>query len=86
LLEYQGTLQFKDGLSFLKRLSRIILQAWNSSLHLINHQCCLISLSLSSHYFIPLAVLICWFKNKNPKKTNSSEVCIALFFRLPVIA
>jgi hypothetical protein len=27
LLEYQGTLQFMDGLSFLKRLSRIILQA-----------------------------------------------------------
>jgi hypothetical protein len=27
LLEYQGTLQFLDGLSFLQRLSRIILQA-----------------------------------------------------------
>ncbi len=27
LLEYQGTLQFADGLSFLKRLSRVILQA-----------------------------------------------------------
>jgi hypothetical protein len=27
LLEYQGTLQFADGLSFLTRLSRIILQA-----------------------------------------------------------
>jgi hypothetical protein len=27
LLEYQGTLQFADGLSFLQRLSRIILQA-----------------------------------------------------------
>jgi hypothetical protein len=27
LLEYQGTIQFTDGLSFLKRLSRIILQA-----------------------------------------------------------
>jgi hypothetical protein len=27
LLEYQGTLQFTDGLSFLKRLSRIVLQA-----------------------------------------------------------
>jgi hypothetical protein len=27
LLEYQGTLQFLDGLSFLKRLSQIILQA-----------------------------------------------------------
>jgi hypothetical protein len=27
LLEYQGTLQFRDGLSFLKRLSQIILQA-----------------------------------------------------------
>jgi hypothetical protein len=28
LLEYQGTLQFADGLFFLKRLSRFILQAW----------------------------------------------------------
>jgi hypothetical protein len=27
LLEYQGTLQFTDGLYFLKRLSRIVLQA-----------------------------------------------------------
>jgi hypothetical protein len=27
LLEYQGTLQFSDGLTFLKQLSRIILQA-----------------------------------------------------------
>ncbi len=27
LLEYQGTLQFTDGLSFLKRLTRIVLQA-----------------------------------------------------------
>jgi hypothetical protein len=27
LLEYQGTLQFSDGLLFLKRLSRIILKA-----------------------------------------------------------
>jgi hypothetical protein len=27
LLEYQGTLQFSDGLSFLRRLSQIILQA-----------------------------------------------------------
>jgi hypothetical protein len=27
-LEYQGTVQFSDGLSFLKRLSRILLQAW----------------------------------------------------------
>jgi hypothetical protein len=27
LLEYQGTVQFSDGLSFLKRLSRIVLQA-----------------------------------------------------------
>jgi hypothetical protein len=27
LLEYQGTVQFSDGLSFLRRLSRIVLQA-----------------------------------------------------------
>ncbi len=31
LLEYQGALQFSDGLAFLKRMSRVILQGWNSS-------------------------------------------------------
>jgi hypothetical protein len=53
LLEYQGTLQFMDGLSFLKRLSRIILQAWNSSLHLIIHQLHLILLHTFIPYFHP---------------------------------
>jgi hypothetical protein len=44
LLEYQGTLQFADGLSFLQRLSRIILQAWNSSSYLSFHPSYLIHL------------------------------------------
>ncbi len=70
LLEYQGTLQFRDGLSFLKRLSQIILQAWNSSLHLITHQSFSIPLPLSSHIQPPHCVGLVDIKNKNQKKTT----------------
>jgi hypothetical protein len=72
LLEYQGTLQLADGLSFLQRLSQIILQASNSSSYLaipliITH---LLIHSISIH----LAVLT-WCKIKNKiKKTNCLSV------------
>ncbi len=58
LLEYQGTLQFVDGLSFLQRLSRIILQAWNSSISFISALP-----SLTNHMLIlsSSSTSLCWF-------------------------
>ncbi len=65
LLEYQGTLQFADGLSFLQRLSRIILQAWNSSSHSSSHPSYLIHLT---HLYPPCCVdLILKKKSKKNK-------------------
>ncbi len=67
LLEYQGTLQFVDGLSFLQRLSWIILQAWNSSSYLVIPP---IIPHTSHSLSIPLAVLTWCKTKKNKKKIN----------------
>jgi hypothetical protein len=83
LLEYQGTLQFADGLSFLQRLSWIILQAWNSSSYLV------IPLIITHlHIHSLLSTSLCWLgvKLKNQKKNCLSVVWQNTLFQLPVMA